>query len=76
MDHVLAELLSEVPNEIFFDDKGNPNFNAIFVEIARVIYRKSDDNFSIPASDFLSDKLPNLSSFQRAVAKERTRRAS
>jgi hypothetical protein len=75
MDYVLAELLSEVPNEIFFDDKGNPNFNAIFVEVARVIYKESGDDFSIPASDFLSDKLPNLSSFQRAVATERKRRA-
>lgn len=31
MDHVLAELLSEVPDDIFFNDLGNPNFNAIFV---------------------------------------------
>jgi hypothetical protein len=75
MDHILSELLSEVPNEIFFNDQGKPNYNAIFVEIARVIYREETNDFSIPAGDFLEgDRLPNLSTFQRNVAHERERR--
>lgn len=76
MDHNLAELLSYVPDEIFFNDQGHPNFNAIFVEIARVIYRQPAPDFSIPAEDFLNGRLPNLTSFQRSVTQERQRRAS
>ncbi len=75
MDYQLTELLGEIPNEVFFDEKGDPDFNAIFVEVGRIIYKESGDDFSIPAHDFLTKKLPNLSSFQRAVAKERQRRA-
>ncbi len=76
MDHNLAELLSHVPDEIFYNDQGNPNFNAIFVEVARAIYRETTDEFSIPAGDVLNGKLPNLTSFQRSVTQERTRRES
>lgn len=76
MDYSFAELLGEVPNEIFFDDKGDPNFNAIFVEVARRIYKQESMEFMIPAPDFLTGKLPNLTSFQRAVATERKKRAS
>jgi len=74
MDYSFAELFEEIPNEIFFDDKGDPNYNAIFVEAARRIYKKTDNDFMIPAGDFLNDTLPNLSSFQRAVSNERKRR--
>jgi hypothetical protein len=77
MDYSLLELLAEVPNEIFFDDKGDPNYNAIFVEVARRIYRERPDaDFMIPSTDFLTHKLPNLSTFQRSVSTERKRRAS
>jgi len=77
MDDNLLELLSEVPNNIFFNDQGVPNYNAIFVEIARQIYRQQPDaDFMIPSSDFLTRKLPNLSTFQRSVSTERKRRAS
>ncbi len=76
MDYNLAELLSYIPNEIFFNDQGKPNFNAIFVEVARTIYREKTDNFSIPSEDFLNGRLPNLTSFQRSVTQERTRRES
>lgn len=76
MDYSLNELLSEVPDPIFFDDKGDPNFNAIFVEVARQIYRQGTDDFMIPSVDFLTHKLPNLSTFQRSVSAERKKRAS
>lgn len=75
MDYSLTELLSEVPNELFFNDKGHPDYNRIFVEVARRIYREDGDEFSIPAHDFLTGRLPNLSTFQREVPKERKRRA-
>jgi hypothetical protein len=75
MDYSFPELLGEVPNEIFFDDKGDPNYNAIFVEIVRRIYRHDNSEFMIPSADFLTGKLPNLTSFQKAVSNERKRRA-
>ena len=74
MDHNLTELLSEVPDDIFFDDKGAPNYNAVFVEIVRCIYRHDTSDFMIPSSDFLAGKLPNLSTFQRTVGNERLKR--
>ena len=74
MRNRLTELLGEIPNDVFFDYKGDPNFNAIFVEVARLVYQQNGDDFSIPSNAFLTDKLPNLSSFQRTVAKERQRR--
>jgi hypothetical protein len=76
MDYSFPELLGEVPKEIFFGDKGDPNYNAIFVEIARRIYKHDDTDFMIPSADFLNGKLPNLTSFQKAVANERIRRES
>ena len=76
MDYSFSELLSDIPNEVFFNKEGKPDFNAIFVAAARRIYRQEGNGFSLPAEDFLSNKLPNLTSFQRAVTKERKRRAS
>ncbi|HKV40093.1 MAG TPA: hypothetical protein VJX67_12845 [Blastocatellia bacterium] len=73
-DRSLMDFLGEIPDEIFFSDTGHPNFNEIFVEVARRIYAESGDQFSIPVHDFLTGKLPNLTSFQRAVTKERQRR--
>jgi hypothetical protein len=72
----LSDLLSYVPDDIFFGPEGNPNYNAIFVEIVRVIKRESNNDFTIHTSEFLSGKMPNLTSFQRSVAKERERRNS
>ncbi len=74
MNTRLAEIVGDVPNEVFYNDNGHPNYNGIFAEVARRIYNANDDSFAIPVHDFLTDKLPNLSSFQRAVAKERQRR--
>lgn len=74
MDYSLRELLSEVPTEIFFNDMGNPDFNGIFVEVARRIYRQPDGSFAIAAEDFLNGRLPNLTTFQRSVTAERRRR--
>jgi len=76
MDDNLLELLSEVPNDVFFNDQGDPNYNAIFVEVARRIYRLDSTEFMIPSVDFLTHKLPNLTTFQRSVSTERKRRAS
>lgn len=76
MDYSLLELLAEVPNDVFFDDKGDPNYNAIFVEVVRRIYRHDSTDFMIPSVDFLTHKLPNLTTFQRSVSTERKRRAS
>ena len=70
----LMDLLGEIPDEVFFTDTGHPDFNAIFIEVARRIYAEKNADFSIPAHDFLTDKLPNLTTFQRAVTKERQRR--
>ena len=74
MDGVLAELLAEVPDELFFNDQGHPAYNRIFVEVVRFIYKEDGVNFSIPAQDFLADKLPNLTTFQKSVSVERKRR--
>ena len=75
MDYSFPDLLGEVPDEIFFDGNSNPNYNAIFVEIVRHIYKQPPDaDFMIPSADFLTDKLPNLTSFQKAVSLERKRR--
>jgi hypothetical protein len=74
MDYSLSELLSEVPDEIFFNDQGHPNYNAIFVEVAKSIYREQNENFSIPIQDFLNSRLPNLTTFQRSVANESSKR--
>ena len=74
MDYSFPELLGAVPKEIFFDDKGDPNYNAIFVEIVRHIYKHDETDFMIPSADFLTGKLPNLSSFQKSVSEERKRR--
>ena len=74
MDYSLRDLLAEVPTEIFFNDVGHPNFNGIFVEVARRIYRQPDGVFSIASEDFLNGRLPNLTTFQRSVTAERRRR--
>ena len=74
MDYTFAEVLEPVPDEIFFGDQGQPQYNAIFVEVARRIYRHDATDFVIPSADFLNAKLPNHTSFQRAVATEAKRR--
>jgi len=74
MFYGLKDLLADVPDEIFFKNDGNPNYNAIFVEVVRMIKGEKTSDFSIHASEFLSDSLPNLTSFQRSVAKERAER--
>jgi hypothetical protein len=74
MDQSLTELLAEIDDETFYNENGDPDFNAIFIEVARVVYGRVNDNFSIPATDFINGTLPNLSSFQRGVSKERSRR--
>lgn len=68
------ELLELVPDTIFFNDEGNPDYNGIFVEITRNMYRQASKQFSIDSEDFLNGRLPNLSTFQRSVAQERERR--
>lgn len=74
MNYTLTDLLAKVPNDKFFDSKGDPDFNRIFVEVARSIYAATTEDFAMRSEDFLNETLPNLSSFQRAVAKERKSR--
>ena len=70
----LSDLLSYVPDDIFYNAEGNPSYNAIFVEVVRMIKREKTSDFTIHTSEFLSGKMPNLTSFQRSVAKEREKR--
>ncbi len=70
----LSDLLSYVPDDIFYNSDGNPDYNAIFVEVVRMIKKENSSDFTIHTSEFLSGSMPNLTSFQRSVAKERERR--
>jgi hypothetical protein len=74
IEYSLSDLLGEVPDDIFFNDEGHPNFNAIFVEISKRVYGERTNDFSIPSRDFLTGRLPNLSTFQRSVSHERKKR--
>ena len=74
MNYRLRDLLEEVPDDIFFQSNGRPDFNAIFVEVARIILGEETDEFTIHSSEFLSGNMPNLTSFQRSVPIERKRR--
>lgn len=65
----LAAFLRTVPQEHFYNDEGNPSYNKIFGALARF------NNVSGPEA--LEDgTLPNITTFQRSVAKERSRRES
>jgi hypothetical protein len=74
VDYSLSDLLVDVPDDIFFTMEGNPDYNAIFIEVAKLIKGEKTRDFTIHTSEFLSGSLPNLTSFQRSVAKERERR--
>lgn len=63
----LAAFLRQVPQELFYNDAGNPNYNKIFASLARAN--------GVTGPEALEDgTLPNISTFQRSVAKERSRR--
>jgi hypothetical protein len=68
------ELLEQVPDTIFYKDNGKPNYNKIFVALVQELYQKGSEQVTITTDDFLNGKLPNLSTFQRSVSKERARR--
>ena len=70
----LSEELRNIDDSIFLKRGNRPRFNAIFVEIARRRYGFSSNEFELPAEHFLKNMLPNLSTFQRSVTKERARR--
>lgn len=70
----LRELLEQIPDTIFYNKDGNPDYNGIFVEITRTMYGREDRHFTIDSEDFLNGTLPNLSTFQRSVSYERARR--
>lgn len=63
----LSKFLEQVPQELFYNDAGNPNYNKIFASLARAE--------GVTGPEALEDgTLPNISTFQRSVAKERARR--
>lgn len=65
----LANFLRSVPQELFYNDAGNPNYNKIFASLARAN--------GVSGPEALEDgTLPNISTFQRSVAKERANRES
>lgn len=65
----LTRLLRELPDEVIFDPTSKKvQFNRIFAEVLRL--RKVSTEDIVRLEDLWGDKAPNLSSFQRAVAKE------
>ncbi len=63
----LSKFLTTVPQELFYNDKGDPNFNKIFAGLARF-------NGATGPESLEDGTLPNISTFQRAVSGERARR--
>ena len=65
----LTRLLREIPDSIFFDDSGKIQFNRIF---AAVLEHRGlvDAGGDMRAVALWGEDAPNLSSFQRSVAKE------
>ncbi|MCE7873252.1 hypothetical protein DYH09_23155 [bacterium CPR1] len=63
----LAAFLRQVPQELLYNDQGSPNYNKIFASLARAN--------GVTGPEALEDgTLPNISTFQRSVARERSRR--
>lgn len=68
----LSEFLETVDQKIFWTDSpgGVPHYKAILGHLLGTQYPDG----LIPVSDIYTDRYPNPSSFQRAVAKEAQRR--
>ncbi|MEW6278778.1 MAG: hypothetical protein AB1758_09165, partial [Candidatus Eremiobacterota bacterium] len=63
----LAGFLRNVPDERFYNQDGNPNYNGIFADLARL-------NGAAGPEALEDGTLPNVSTFPRAVARERASR--
>lgn len=73
----LSKLLTEVPEDLFWTERRGeavPHFNRIFAEVLRRSLDLVDFSDRIPLHAVFTAEVPNLSSFQRAVAKEASRR--
>jgi hypothetical protein len=73
----LTQLLTEVPEELFWNLDRNPPapaYNRVFAEILRRLLDLPDHDAVLPLREVYAGRVPNLSSFQRAAAKEASRR--
>jgi len=76
-DRPLTQLLAEVPDELFWvpgSDPARPAYNHVFAEVLRVVLELPSHDASLRVREVYEGRIPNLSSFQRAVAKEASRR--
>lgn len=65
----LAKWLGEVPDHRFYGPEGKPDYNGILADLARESWATLPDSLE-------DGRLPNISSFQRSVARERQTRDS
>lgn len=78
----LSRLLAEIPDEHFWvpdATPAKPAYNQIFAEVLRHCLELPDHEATLKVREVYEGRIPNLSSFQRAVAKEasdRRRRAA
>jgi hypothetical protein len=69
----LSHTLSSIPDRLFWvvvRGKAVPSFNRIFAEVLRQSFGLEDFSDSLRLHQLFTGSAPNLSSFQRAVAKE------
>lgn len=69
----LSHILATIPDRLFWvvvRGKAVPSFNQIFAEVLRHNFGLEDLSDSIRLHELFTGPAPNLSSFQRAVAKE------
>lgn len=75
----LSVLLAEIPDRIFWSlarGEAVPSYNRIFAEVLRRVHGLEDLSEAIQLHELFTGRVPNLSSFQRAVAKEAQARRS
>ncbi len=73
----LSQILSTIPERLFWAvGRGQPvpHYNRIYAEVLRQTMGLEDFSDEIQLHQLFTGKAPNLSSFQRAVAKEARRR--
>ena len=73
----LSKLLEEVPDSLFWTERRGeriPHYNRIFAEVLRQSLDLEDLSDTIQLHQVFTSDIPNLSSFQRAVAKEASNR--
>lgn len=73
----LAGLLTEIPDRVFWAVRRGqpvPHFNRIYAEVLRRTFGLADLSDEVQLHQLFTADAPNLSTFQRAVAKEAQRR--